>query len=74
MSEDRQISATDRFLRMNKVREITGRSRTRIYEDPTFPKPIKLGLRESAWIESEVLEWMQERISASRGATVRNPR
>lgn len=69
MSEERLISTTDRFLRMDKVRNITGRSRTRIYEDPTFPRPIKLGLRESAWLESEVLEWMQERIRASRPAS-----
>ncbi len=35
--------------------------------DPTFPKPIKIGARSVAWIESEVDEWISARIAASRG-------
>ncbi|HGT3976467.1 TPA: helix-turn-helix transcriptional regulator, partial [Escherichia coli] len=31
-----------------------------------FPKPIKLG-RSSRWYRSEVEQWMQQRIEASRG-------
>lgn len=35
-----------------------------------FPKPIKLGERASGWIESEVREWIEDRIYASRGEGV----
>ncbi|MEE2749373.1 MAG: AlpA family phage regulatory protein [Pseudomonadota bacterium] len=32
----------------------------------TFPAPVKLGARASAWIESEINEWIESRIAASR--------
>jgi prophage regulatory protein len=32
-----------------------------------FPKPIKIGLRSSAWLENEVRDWIRERILESRG-------
>lgn len=32
-----------------------------------FPRPIKIGPRASAWIESEVEAWIEQRIAASRG-------
>ena len=31
-----------------------------------FPKPIKIGLRASGWIESEIDEWLEQCVSASR--------
>jgi prophage regulatory protein len=31
-----------------------------------FPKPIKLGKRSSGWLKSEVDQWLQDRIEASR--------
>lgn len=31
-----------------------------------FPKPIKLG-RSSRWLQSEVEDWLKQRITASRG-------
>lgn len=72
MRDDIRLQPDDRFLRLPEVRTITGRSRTQIYEDPGFPRPIKLSSsrrgRESAWIESEVRAWMQRRVEATRGA------
>jgi prophage regulatory protein len=32
-----------------------------------FPKPVKLGLRSTAWVESEVQEWIEVRTAESRG-------
>ncbi|MEC8907733.1 MAG: AlpA family phage regulatory protein, partial [Pseudomonadota bacterium] len=32
----------------------------------TFPAPFKLGARASAWVESEINDWIESRISASR--------
>ncbi|MBL4753708.1 MAG: AlpA family phage regulatory protein [Flavobacteriales bacterium] len=33
---------------------------------PKFPRPIKLGLRASGWLESEISDWIDQRIKASR--------
>lgn len=62
---------TDRFLRLPAVKEVTGRSRTAIYEDMKageFPQSISLGGNCVAWIESEIQSWMQDRITKSRAA------
>jgi prophage regulatory protein len=66
MTDKVQIRLDDRFLRLPQVKGLTGRSKTQIYGDSTFPRPIKLGRRESAWIESEVRAWMQEKVDSDR--------
>ena len=46
--------------------DCTGLGRSTIYkyiENQQFPKQISLGDRAVAWIESEVTEWMLERIA-----------
>jgi prophage regulatory protein len=58
----------EQFLRLPAVIQRTGRSKTAIYTDPTFPKPIKISKMSSAWLESEVNEWMAERVKAARNA------
>ncbi|MGZ8219570.1 helix-turn-helix transcriptional regulator [Methylomagnum sp.] len=60
------IKPGDRFVRLPEVRVITGRSKSQIYADTTFPRPIKLSARESAWLHSEVLAWMQTKLEAAR--------
>jgi len=66
MNTELNLDPADRFLRLTQVRELTGRSRFRIYDDPSFPRPIKLGTRECAWIESEVRAWMNRRYQLAR--------
>jgi prophage regulatory protein len=66
MNTEFNLDPADRFLRLTQVRELTGRSRSRIYDDPSFPRPIKLGARECAWIESEVRAWMNRRYQLAR--------
>ena len=59
-----------RFLRLPEVLARTGLSRSTVYvrlEQGRFPRPVSLGARAVGWIESEVDEWMRERIAASRG-------
>lgn len=54
-----------RFLRVTTVMKLTGLSRTTIYryvDLGIFPKGIQLGPRCVGWIESEIEEWMNERI------------
>ena len=50
-----------RYWRLPAVLTYTGRSRSRIYGDETFPKPIKLGPNTSAWIAEEVRDWCAAR-------------
>jgi prophage regulatory protein len=65
------VRSHEQFLRLPAVIERTGRSKTAIYTDPTFPKPIKISKMSSAWLESEVNEWMAERVKAARDASPR---
>ncbi|MCY3706184.1 MAG: AlpA family transcriptional regulator [Gammaproteobacteria bacterium] len=58
-----------RFLRLPEVLARTGLSRSTVYvrlQQGRFPKPVSLGARAVGWIESEIDEWMRERIAASR--------
>lgn len=57
-----------RLLKLPEVESITGKSRSSIYGDPTFPRPIKIGPRASAWIESEVTAWIEARIAERQSA------
>ena len=58
-----------RFLRLKEVVTICGKSRSSIYEamqKGEFPKPVKLGGRSSAWVKSEIEQWVQARINARK--------
>jgi len=57
-----------RLLKIPEVESITGKSRTSIYSDTTFPRPVKIGPRASAWVESEVMAWIESRITTRQTA------
>lgn len=55
-----------KILRLPETMHLTGLSRSSIYAqiaDGTFPKQISLGARAVGWIESEVHEWVIERMN-----------
>ncbi len=57
------------ILRLPSVKARTGLSRSTIYlriSGSSFPAPISLGGRAVGWIESEIEEWLQRQIEASR--------
>ena len=61
----RQTTAP-RFLRLPEVLQITGMSKTFIYDrinEGTFPRQIQLGSRTVAWYEQEVAKWMEDRMA-----------
>lgn len=63
-----------RLLRLPEVLTRTGLSRSTIYvrlDQGRFPKPVSLGARAVGWIESEVDEWIRERIEESRSDAAR---
>ena len=62
----------ERFIRLGEVLATCGKSRSSVYasiKEGTFPAPVKLQGRSSAWLKSEVIRWMQACIEASRPAT-----
>ena len=59
------------FLRLREVCRKTALSRSEIYRrvaQSTFPAPVKLGVRASAWDSREVDSWIVHRIAARDGA------
>ena len=60
---------SNNLLRLSDVMRGTGYGRAWIYRLISlgrFPKPVKIGSRSVAFIESEVDEWINQRIDASR--------
>jgi prophage regulatory protein len=58
-----------RFLKLREVLEISGKSKSSIYEAikrNEFPAPVKLSDRSSGWVQSEVSAWAEERVRESR--------
>ncbi|MDB4154955.1 AlpA family transcriptional regulator [Gammaproteobacteria bacterium] len=57
-----------RFIRISEVKSTTGLSRSHIYDlisKGEFPRQYKLGERASGWLESEVLMWIQSKITSA---------
>ena len=67
-----------RFLREREVASLTGLSRVRRWELERlgrFPRRVKLSVHAVGWVESEIRDWMRERIDArSRAARASDPR
>lgn len=60
-----------RFLRLAEVRARIPYSRSTIYQlitDGKFPKPISLGARAVAWLESDIDAWITARIEGANAA------
>ena len=58
-----------KVLRLPKVKKRTGCSRSNIYlmiKEKRFPKQISLGPRSVGWLESEIDQWIEQRIAVSR--------
>ena len=55
------------LIRLAVVLEMTGLSKTSLYESVNsggFPKNVKISERSSAWVKSEVQDWIKEKIEA----------
>ena len=56
----------NQLIRLKQVKEKTGLSRSSIYQfikEGKFPAQVKLGQRAAAWVDSEVDDWINVRIS-----------
>ncbi|MEI7309690.1 AlpA family transcriptional regulator [Pectobacterium carotovorum] len=58
------------LIRMTETMRRTGYSKAWLYRlinQERFPQPVKIGSRSIAFVESEVDEWIDQRIAESRG-------
>ena len=58
-------NVTARLIRLNEVLVMTGLSRSGMYrsiEKQQFPSLVPIGYRAVAWVESEVQDWILDRI------------
>ncbi|OKP00648.1 helix-turn-helix transcriptional regulator [Xenorhabdus eapokensis] len=65
------IVSKENLIRLPEVQRRTGYSKAWIYKlisAGEFPKQIKLGSRSVAFIESEIDNWIAQRIAESRAA------
>lgn len=66
MAENSSIPA---ILRRKQVEARTGLSRSSIYlaiSRGNFPTPVRIGPRAVGWVESEISQWLAQRIEQSR--------
>ncbi|MFV4846740.1 helix-turn-helix transcriptional regulator [Edwardsiella tarda] len=64
------MTAPKKLLRLSEVLNRTGYSRAWIYrllKENRFPQSVKIGSRSIAFVESEVDDWINQRIAESRG-------
>ena len=57
------------ILRLPAVRARTGLSRSTIYmyvKEGVFPEPVSLGARAVGWLNSEIDDWIDQRVKDSR--------
>ncbi len=58
-----------KFLRINKVTDASGLSRSSVYRLARlghFPKPVKIGLSAVGWLSEEIDQWIAERKHSAR--------
>jgi prophage regulatory protein len=59
-----------RMVRLKHVVGYTGLGRSTIYKMVSlgeFPKQYKIGLRASAWLEQEIIDWLKRRMEERDG-------
>ena len=57
------------LLRRTEVEELTGLSRTAIYDrmrEGRFPKSVALSPKTIRWVRGEIIKWIEEQISIAR--------
>ncbi|WP_409420807.1 AlpA family transcriptional regulator [Pseudaeromonas sp. ZJS20] len=64
-----------RFIRVREVLNRIGIGRSTLYDwinpqsprfDCHFPKPVKIGTNAVAWLESDIDEWIMQRVNANK--------
>lgn len=61
------------LLKLRQVMAMTCLARSTVYKycaDNNFPKPIRLGERNVAWVEEEVQEWIYQKVHKRDKASI----
>jgi len=61
------LETRTKLIKLPEVIEITTLSRASIYRliaDGEFPKQVKLSTRACAWVEQDVLNWLNNRVNS----------
>lgn len=64
------MTTSKKLVRLPEVLTRTGYSKAWIYKliaQGRFPQSVKIGTRSIAFVESEIDEWIDQRIAESRG-------
>jgi len=65
MGENKTIPGTCRLLRITEVLSISGLTRATLYREIAqhdFPAPLRISARSVAWLQDEVMQWVESRI------------
>ena len=64
------LQTSDRAIRIPQVCSLTGQAPAtvwrRVQQDPSFPRPFKLGPKITVWSETEILAWLESKKAESR--------
>jgi prophage regulatory protein len=69
VSSEGRSHMVQKFYRRREVEQLTGLPTSTLYDEMRqgrFPKPIKLGARTVAWLESDIAKWQKATIDAAR--------
>ncbi len=69
-TKEQAFTPTVKLLRISEVASLTTISKQHIYtlaRAGNFPKARKLGANTSVWLESEVVEWINNRLGLESG-------
>ena len=64
-----QTATADRLIRIDEVLHICGLSRSALYasiQKGEFPVQVKLSKKASAWLYSEIIAWVNERVASRK--------
>lgn len=61
------MASSEKILKLKEVVDIVGLSRSSVYtliQRGEFPRPIKMSMRSSGWLRSEIETWIASRASS----------
>ncbi len=67
-----QNETVPRLLKLDEVMNMTGLSKSSVYHQMnkgTFPRPINIGVKSVAWLETDIQLWIKNKIELRNSAS-----